>query len=824
MSHSFDTIPNSTLSTQNVKFYDENPAWQHSVGNVKDTTFSYGETTDVNLQDFLSRPVKIDSGFWAVTTSAVPTKDINPWTLFFSNKRVINRINNYNLLQCTLKVKVVINATTFHYGQVMLSYLPLHTNDFVYKLRTNGPSNKLYIDMVEKSQRPNIKINISENQGGTLHLPFFWYKNWLSIPFSDWNAMGLLQIDITSAIYQANGGVDPVAYTIYAWAEDVKIAAPTGLNSTTLVTQSSDEYATGVISKPASNIAHMMDQLSSIPYIGDYAKSTSIIAKTTAYIAKQFGYSRPNVLEYIVPHRPTTVGNLSNVDSDDFSNKLSLDSKQELTIDPRTVGLPAVDELTIPYICRKEAYYTRFNIPNAATPESAIFQTRVGPNLYDADSTEIHMTPMCLASLPFTYWTGSIKFRFQVISSKFHKARIKLVYDPQSLPILDSEYNTSYTRIIDISDEKDFEFTVHWAQDVAFKPVAPITHLSTPYVSNGTNNNSSVNITAALPVNTTNYNGVLGVYIINDLACPANVPTPVSVLVFVSGGDDLSFAQPTNAQLRNLSYFPTPPLTVQSGEISPTNATTGTINTDDLNQKEFVPQHLFEVYFGESIVSFRTLMKRYVRYIADREFTSANAGSFMRVILPDYPLYYGPNPLGIHSVGSTPWTFSHHTLMNLLSPAYVGVRGSMRYKQTLACYGGDATSAYASVTKNTENNLQYSCGTYGDLDIARHPQCNRYYLTSGIEGQMVNSMNNGTCLEYEIPFYSQYRFLASRSLNSNTSFINHFSHSHTISNFVSLGETFLPSWHIATGEDFNLFFFIGAPIIYIQSTPAVNTV
>jgi hypothetical protein len=72
---------------------------------------------DAEIGDFFARPVQIYSFSWAV--GQAPYLSIDPWSLFFENPRVMNRINNYSLLQANLNVKITINGNGFHSGRML---------------------------------------------------------------------------------------------------------------------------------------------------------------------------------------------------------------------------------------------------------------------------------------------------------------------------------------------------------------------------------------------------------------------------------------------------------------------------------------------------------------------------------------------------------------------------------------------------------------------------------------------------------------------------------------------------------------------------------
>jgi hypothetical protein len=83
--------------------------------------------------------------------------------------------------------------------------------------------------------------------------------------------------------------------------------------------------------------------------------------------------------------------------------------------------------------------------------------------------SEIAMPSLAYASMPFQFWKGTIKYRFQVCSSSFHKGRLKFVWDPFGTPTIAAEYNTAYTQIVDISEANDFTIEVGWGQTTPWR-------------------------------------------------------------------------------------------------------------------------------------------------------------------------------------------------------------------------------------------------------------------------------------------------------------------------------------------------------------------
>ena len=864
------------LASQNVSFADQNPAYTYTVDSVYDPTRSTTDSSDATLEHFFSRPLKIATYSWT-TSVANFTETFNPWKLYWEDKRVINRISNYNLLRTKMHIKIVINGNGFHYGRLIASYNPLHTVDDLTVDRGFFSQ-----DIIQASQRPHVYLDPTTSQGGSLLLPFFWHKNSLGIPNNEWSDMGQITITEMAQLKHANGADDRVTISVFAWAEEVSMSMPTSSTPGTispqcgeepLDPQAKDEFVKdGSISVPASNVARVAGALSSVPVIGPFAKATEMAASGVSNIAKVFGYSRPAVLSDVSPYKPTVMGNLSNSNAADSVQSLALDSKQEVTIDPRVTGLSDVDEMTIKSIACRESYLTKFPWRVQDEAETALFSCIVNPVVWDTLSvgggpTEVHMPACCFAALPFLHWRGTMKYRFQVVSSNFHKGRLKIVWDPFGL--FGNEYNTQYTQIVDIADTKDFTVDIGWGNELSY-----LTHRSVA--------ESKIFINGSLPIAPGNTgNGLIAVYVVNDLTVPnSDIDNDISVNVFVSAGDDFEVANPESIYIDRLSWFRPPeelplvnaleefvqhvkdggdipselplreavatlallpgqngetegtqmPLDPQSGsEAMPGCDKDDTVEPSapmqdqaigTLGQTQDCCDQMTHVHYGEAIVSFRQCLKRYNLHTITG--IGVAGPVWFRRTQNNMPYHRGYAPGAIH--GS--FNYSKMTLLNYLLPAYTGYRGSTRWKYQLI--GSDAnTNSLMSVTRKPFNTFPNGYEQTAVADLGIDTETNMSYeamlrMPDAWPGTTATATRINPVVEVELPYMSNLRFGFAKEANMTTSGFNDYYHRLDVycsdaSDTTTASSTRVACYN-ATGEDFGLYFFTGAPIAYYSST------
>jgi hypothetical protein len=293
---------------QNVDFGDQMDPYMYAVEETIDPTRKLMDSDDASLGNFLSRPVKIGEYEWGTGTSLFAT--LNPWQLYLQNARVINRVNNFNLLRAKLNVKIVINGNGFLYGRALASYLPFASKDALSQNRA-----LVLEDVVQATQQPHVFLDPTLSTGGSMKLPFYHYKNYLDAPISEWGELGEITVRSINPLKHANGATDQVTVTLFAWLEDVSMAVLTGVNASTITPQSGKEVDMandkGYISGPATAVQKAATVLSSVPMIGPFATATAEGAGMVAEVAKALGYCRPPVTKDPDPYKPVPISSLA---------------------------------------------------------------------------------------------------------------------------------------------------------------------------------------------------------------------------------------------------------------------------------------------------------------------------------------------------------------------------------------------------------------------------------------------------------------------------------------------------------------------------------
>lgn len=844
---------------QNVHFDDAHPGFEDTRGEVSDPLRNGLVDSDISLQGFFQRPIKIATFEWPVggvpvTTSAAT--QINPWSLYFNDKRVVNRISNYKLMKATLNIKFVINGNAFYYGRALVSYRPLHNLDNTTVL---VPGN--FPDLIEASQRPHIWLNPTLSQGGVMKLPFFTPLNMLDVANSEWQDMGVLDIEAPAVLEHANGATDIVTIACFAWAENVELTGLTQQNPTTIVAQGMEE--SGIISKPASNVAKVAGLFKSVPYISAFATATEIGARAIGSMAALFGYSKP-VREDIPPLQPLSRQSMANCDGRENLLKLTVDPCNELSIDPKIAALDMPDELTINGIANRESLLTKFDWAVTVPTETCLFNIIVDPCvLYQVGTgvnAPMHLPAVAFATFPFEYWKGTLRYRFQVVCSGFHKGRLKIVYDPYGVPqtatVADpAEYNVAYTEIVDIAECNDFTVDVGWGQNTAFRQ-----HLNFPQIlGNSFASASGTTPAPALGLNSANTigvgNGTLAVYVVNELTTPnSTVMADIEVLVSVSACDDYEVAAPTDFYLNRLALTP---ITTPQGMIEPQGADEDMLNLDNpvvdpgtiryMGSTTVTDKLINRIHMGEAIASFRQMLKRYNLH---EVFCPAESGEYagmykgQRRMFPFYGGYTTSTPSDSNliitlSTGAGNYAYARLTLMNYLTPAFGAWRGGVRYTvdttfneidNALAepiAFTSQSTWEVSRIGNIAERTLAETVDSdpafSQQITFQNVPADNRWAALAnsnmGLSGSTRWNTQVNPIQSFEIPYYSKYRFAPARQ---KTLWASKDVYQDSFNMVVTQGATAGPDLnfvYVAAAEDFTLMFYLSPPIFYSQTIP-----
>jgi hypothetical protein len=845
------TVTTESEVEQTVQFQTDVDQVKVNVSTAVDSTRLQASVKNTELGEFLSRPLRIAShnlsnGFYMDVS-------FNPWIDFLSNPVVMNKLQNYSLIRGTMHVKFLINGGPFYFGNIICGYKPQGIGfDFVQGDDPNDLVESSFQRAMLLSQRQHLIINPTNSQGGQLTLPFFHNKNYLDlIDFTDMLDMGEISMLSLAPLGRAIGASDQrqINVTVMAWMSDVELAGPTTRAILSQSGKMKDEYGKGIVSRPAKAVARLAGMLETVPVIGPFATATSTAAAGIGSLAQLFGFSRPINVSPIERYKHQMHGMLAPSSIDEAVEKLSYDPKQELTIDHNVTGARLDDEMYIKAITSKSSLITYFDWSATSNENSLLATINVSPchcQLRNDGTTEYGaewvQTPLAHATFPFKYWRGGINFRFQVNCSDLHRGRLLIVYDPRGFVGTQvPDTNTTFSRIIDIEETKDFTLPVYWFQQKSWAkvPDSP-TGLG---ISKG----------AGLPLDQSEFsNGQLRIYVLNELTSPdEDLTHSVRVLTFISGAEDYEVAVPDDYMIKRTAFGGSFVHTTsevnaawsQSGIIADVSSQSGILNNTKAAHSS-KPGHdgsemlepigdpttskaLSLVYHGETFDSFRDMFKRYNLsgvFVKGLNINNSDRPVRYRLNLPNFPMYNGravthgmyqqPRDGGLNSVN---YNITGRTLLNWITPAYAARRGGIRYKYMLGHFGNSNPTAMI-VSRGQTNHLPSfgsSLTFLSTADGAKHSTFSNVQET-GHNGSAFTSRTI-PALEVELPYYSDKKFEDASSIITADQYPDQTHHvdiyigAHKKEGYIQCFQ------YVATGEDFNLTWYVNAPSFFVQT-------
>lgn len=828
-----------------LKFAEGLPGMMTSVPAHKDDTYNMLHNDEIGLHDFLSRPIRIAQYDWdAYTTINIQTVSVVKQLL--ENKRISNRVNNFSFLSATVHVRVIVTGVPQHYGHAIASLNPWYDVDTNFDLAggMGGPT------LNQLVQLPHIFIDPSTSTAGEISIPLITPFNALALDDEESikSVVGLHWMSFTG-LGNVQGGNAGAHIAFWAWMSDVKISNPTSGDLPYLEAQSGDEYGKAPVSKAASTVANYAGLMTEIPVIGPYARATEMVASHTARIAELFGFSRPNALKTEIPHQHKNIGNLVNGNFEDTSTKLTLDSKAEVTIDPCVSGVSLTDEMSITSICSREGYLGAFSWTSEQANGQPIARMRVTPALTrEINSTGIEptvgplvdLTPMGFVSNAFRKWRGSLRFRFVVAASHFHKGRIRIVFEPRNaLGILagntqwaaESNINQSY--ILDLSSTKELIVTVPWASNKSY-----LTCSTTGLRDMHDFGNPQ---SLALFDDVDYFNGSLGVHVLTPITAPTTAAS-VRILVFVSAGEDIEFAEPANSFANMIWTGWEPQSGAEPGPSLGSDVLTGnqlTLTPEDNHGQDILGtrikaenEKLALIHYGERIVSIRQLLKRYVHH--SHCLLQALPGvNQWRWVNCDFPYYKGWDANSLtRDTDNNAYNYARDSFMAYFALAYLGRRGSIRQKYIISSSESEGIAyrdAYVCRAPNLSEGQVINQAFRMDSASTVADNINNGFDTRAGATGVYLPFNN--CIEAETPYYSPLRFKFAKQLQHN---INPPSsdgrfHENFHMCYVKVGVaggSFLLSHvtrFVAAGDDFSLVFFKYAPVGRLRGNPVPSS-
>lgn len=547
------------------------------------------------VRDFLKKPYTVANGVFATTdvfTTNILTINQVFHNLINGNTKWRDKLIGNGACRGKIVLTLFVNGNRFQQGRYILAWVPdgggANANSAVF---VAGHSSSL----CQVTQLPHVEIDINLDTTAILEIPFVNCVGWSGVRTNTPNMwdVGTIMIRTYSPLVAPTGSTS-ANWTLYAHLEDVEFKMPIVPHSKRGVTARvikrtpavNEEKSMGPVQDAFTKISQASGILTGVPIISSIAGPVEWASALAASAAAYFGWCKPRV---VLPES-RMVRNIfpkyNNCDSWDVSTKLSVSDANKVE-EMCGYGGTDLDEMSLNYVASIPAYFQTltWNETNA----SGVRLTTLPLSPRDFTTSSVYggtaifsPTPVSFVTNFFAQYRGSLKFTFKFVKTEFHSGRLLLCYYPfdfvldGATPAVPTLLNTEYLHreIIDIRMGNEFTFTIPYASFSAYRS------------------------TCSGPTAESCYGNVY-LFVLNPLVAPSSVSTTVSILVEVSGAEDMEWAFP-----RSIQEYAALPITPQSKA----NEIVSSVLGNGAIDQELMPARCC---IGERIMSFRQLIKRY---------------------------------------------------------------------------------------------------------------------------------------------------------------------------------------------------------------------
>lgn len=622
-----------------------------------------------NLIDFLSKPIVLSSGTFALTdTFSIFNTFSMPYAALNGSSGLIwrQKLAGFFGIRMDMRFRIVVNANKFQQGRYIMGWTPLGGSSATTSNLKNF--NFLYAHnatLVQRTTVPHVELDLSTNTVAELLVPFvsatsFYPLNSI-ISGNDVSSLGFISVYPYSALMAPTGSTT-CGYTVYVSFENVSLygaaSAQAGKSHKGISGQEVANKNNGPISSISSAVSKGFKEFSNIPMLGGFAKDVSWIADRVTNVASIFGFSKPTAGDCIPKMMILNAPSHSTVDGDSDARAMSY-LNQPAVVPITGLAGTDYDEMDFSYIKARYAWFNTFSWALGSTVGSTLATFNVNPAIGEVQRTvngynTYNYTPVSSIASQFAFWRGSIKFRFKVVKTEYHSGRLEFGFYPtdESSYIADPAYVNRV--IVDIRDHSEVELIIPYIS-------------RRPWLPNGS------------------WTGKLIVRVVDPLVAPSSVSPSLDILAELAGGDDIEFAVPGI-----FDYTPTT-FTPQSG-LASENVNAIISTTIGNMEVKGDPIVMSSTTIGDKVSSVRALTRRFVPINISGTNPLSTMNSQQINIVPDAILFWQ----GTHAtnVGNffTADTISYWGSMFTFMSGGIRIRDNLDFGMTNVSNGGIHTS------------------------------------------------------------------------------------------------------------------------------------
>lgn len=675
------------------------------------------QSNEQTIKQFLAKPIIVQQGNFNITdTYSFLNITSIPESIFNSAQGAmwLNKLDGIFGIRMDIRFRLVVNANPFQQGRYIMGWVPLAgSTPTTSQFKQISRNNQMMATLVQRTTVPHVELDISSQTSCELLIPFQSVQGFypMSSVLSATNVglLGYLNLYPYSPLVAPSGSTT-ASYTLYASFENVSLIGASAPQAGI-----SDQEVSSKQNGPISGIARAFSkgfkEFERIPLLSSYASQISWISDRIACTASMFGFSKPTQGDTLVKYQRLNAPSHTNVDGDSDARSLSFLNKPGVKLVDGLSGTH-YDEMDFSYIVRKYAYFQQFAFPSSAVVGNLVnIPVSINKNL--GSFPLLHFLPVSFIANMFTYWRGSLKFRFKLVKTPYHSGRLGFTFYPtdEVSNIVKPWY--ANRMILDIREATEIELII-------------------PYISRNPYTFIGTNI------------GMLAVDVIDPLVAPSSVSSTVTILCEMSGGDDIEFAIPASFEFSPINAVP------QSGLQKDSQLVSATIGSSSVNGD---PHVFSSISMGDKVSSLRVFLKRYSPILANDNAVISTAN------LNGSCLFMRPDLIRVLPVGAPPTYYHKADFVSIIASCYAMWRGGVRIRDVIDNGLMNNTTTGAPIIKGDPNDT--SAIAYLQTNNAQFNSVDTLYTTDTPSvtailnyPKVIQNVRQNNVVSLEIPQYT----------------------------------------------------------------------
>lgn len=389
--------------------------------------------------EFVENPILYTAASWSPTSiNTVLTEDLYQdfLTRAVAGSYLAKKLTNFAFVNGHLRVRIVVQGASQAFGKLVFSFDP---NPYTGTATTLLPAAQRTRGMLI----PHIEIDPSTSAVYTIDLPptsvFGVFSNYVGAHNARFSLGSYrLKQHVVNALSSGSAALPDVGVTLYLSLVSPKVSTATAnaLFTLTSLVKEKTSPTGGVLSSGLSKAAKLASVVGKLPIPGlaEGANLFSSAAGTASSFLHWMGYSKP--LE--IDRGFTSITNNNNwtkIDNKLRSDLLSLRTDYSLGISPDLVPLAKMEDMVVSNLCSRPGLVAIHTVLPAAAPGALIGSIIANPmlSLVLADPAVVNgyeLTPLAFCAFPYKFWRGTIDVDVEIVASVFHRCTVMAIFDP----------------------------------------------------------------------------------------------------------------------------------------------------------------------------------------------------------------------------------------------------------------------------------------------------------------------------------------------------------------------------------------------------------